>query len=280
MDNYQTGMGGMMPPIQPAQPNVATGNPMPSNIPNGMPTNNSMSNNMSNGMPMVQQVTVTPEDKKDIVGLIKTIAIIIVSLIAVTFIGLFIWMFVQYNDVQSDVQGQIDVEVAKARDEQASIMEAEFLDREKYPFKTFSGPVDYGQLTFEYPKTWSVYVEKAATAGGDFNAYFNPIQVDEVGKDTINALRVVIRDKGFDEVTEEYKKAMDKKDSGLTMESTTIGKNGDIVANRYTGKIPNTELSGFIVLFKIRDKTAILQTDSVLFQADFDKLLGTVTFNQ
>lgn len=274
MDNYQTGMGGMMPPMQPAQPNMAPGNSMPNGMGSGMP------NNMANGMPMVQQVTVAPEEKKDIVGLIKTIAIIIVSLIAVTFIGLFIWMFVQYNDVQSDVQGQIDAEVARAKDEQASKMEAEFLEREKYPFKTFSGPADYGQLTFEYPKTWSVYIEKAATAGGDFNAYFNPIQVDAVGKDTINALRVVIRDKGFDEITEEYKKAMDKKDSGLTMEATTIGKNGDIVANRYTGKIPNTELNGFIVTFKIRDKTAILQTDSVLFQADFDKLLGTVTFNQ
>ena len=48
-----------------------------------------------NGMPMVQQVQLMPEKKKDISGLVKTIVIIIVSLIAVTFIGLFIWM--QYS---------------------------------------------------------------------------------------------------------------------------------------------------------------------------------------
>jgi hypothetical protein len=84
--------------------------------------------------------------------------------------------------------------------------------REKYPYKTFSGPADYGQLTFEYPKTWSVYVAAPATNGGDFNAYFNPIQVDAVGKDTINALRVTIRNKSFEDVTAEYQKAMDKKD--------------------------------------------------------------------
>ena len=246
--------------------------------PNGIPLG-------PNGMPMIQQTPAPVKPKKDITGLIKTIAIIVLSLVAVTFIGLFIWMSTQYNDVSTDVNGQIEVAVAQAKDEQATKDEAEFRDREKYPYKTFSGPVDYGQLTFEYPKTWSVYVAAAATAGGDFNAYFNPIQVDAVGDETINALRVTIRNESFDEVTNEYQKEMEKinknkKGTTLTMQSVTIGKNNDITANRYTGTIPGTELSGFIVLFKIRDKTAILQTDSVLFQADYDKLLSTVTFNQ
>lgn len=257
-NNYQMPPVSGSQPIQPAGPNQSV-NP---------------------GMPMVQQVQVTPEAKKDVSGLIKTIVIIVLSLIAVTFIGLFIWIMVEYNTVRTDVDGQISVAVAEAKDEQATKMEAEFLEREKYPYKVFAGPVDYGQLTFEYPKTWSVYVAAAANEGGDFNAYFNPNQVDAVGKETINALRVSIRNESFDKVTEEYQKAMNKKDSGLTMESVTIGKDGNITANRYTGKIPDTDLSGFIVTFKIRDKTAVLQTDSVLFQADFDKLLGTVVFNQ
>ncbi|MBR0372741.1 hypothetical protein IJH72_02255 [Candidatus Saccharibacteria bacterium] len=229
------------------------------------------------GMPMVQQVQVQPEPKKDISGLIKTIVIIVVSLIAVTFIGLFIWMFMQYKDAQTLSQGEIDSAVAVAKDEQAKKDEDEFKEREKYPYKNFSGPVDYGQLSFEYPKTWSVYVAKAATTGGDYNAYFNPLQVEAVSKDTINALRVTIRDKSFDDVAEEYQKEMDKKDSNLTMESITV--NGES-ANRYTGTIPNTDLNGYIVIFKIRDKTVIMQTDSVLFKEDFDKLLGTITFNR
>ena len=262
MDNSQ------MPPMQPIQP--AGGQPMP---PNGQFQTG------PNGMPMVQQVQVMPEQKKDFSGLIKTIVIIVVSLIAVTFIGLFIWMMMEKNEAQSDLDSKIAVATAEAKDEQAQKMEAEFLEREKYPYKVFSGPVDYGQLTFEYPKTWSVYVAAAANKGGDFNAYFNPIQVDAVGKETINALRVTIRDKSIDEVTAEYEKAMKKKDSNLTIEATTIGKN-NVPANRYTGTIPDTELSGFIVTFKIRDKTAVMQTDSVLFQAEFDKLLGTVTFNE
>lgn len=272
MDNMNVGgmprmngapqMGGM-PPVQPMQ--------------SQMPTQP-----MQPGQPMVQQVQAPMVPQKDVAGLIKTIVIIIVSLIAVTFIGLFIWMNMNYQEAKTDVDSQIAVAVAEAKDEQASRLEADFLEREKYPYKTFSGPADYGQLTFEYPKTWSVYVAAAATnSDGDFNAYFNPVQVDAVGDDTVNALRVTIRDKSFDEVTEEYQRAMNRKDSGLTVTSVTIGKNNNITANRYTGKIPDTkDLSGFIVTFKIRDKTAILQTDSVLFQADFDKLLGTVIFNE
>ena len=229
------------------------------------------------GATMVKQVQVPPVVKKDNSGLIKTIIIIALALIAVTFIGLFIWMTMQYNEVSSDVQGQINVAVAKAKDEQAKKDETEFLEREKYPYKTFAGPADYGQLTFEYPKTWSVYVAADASSGGNFNAYFNPNQVDAVGKDTINALRVTIKNTSFEDVTAEYQKNMAKKDANLTMATATF--NG-ITGNRYTGTIPGTDLSGYIVTFKIRDKTAILQTDSVLFQADFDKLLETVSFNE
>ena len=233
-----------------------------------------------NGMPMVQQVNVLPEPKKDIVGLIKTIAIIVVSLIAVTFIGLFIWMSGEKSELQSEWDTELADEKAKALDEPYDKLEKEFRETEKYPYDTFAGPVDYGSLSFEYPKTWSVYVAAAATAGGDFNAYFNPIQVDAVSKETINALRVTIRNTGFDDVSAEYDKAMNKKDVNLTLESTRIGKNGNITANRYTGTIPDTELSGIIVTFKIRDKTAILQTDSEIFRDDFDKLLTTVEFNE
>lgn len=259
-------MQGGMPPVQPATPQYPGQQPMMS----------------ANGMPMMQQAQAPMPVRRDVSGLIKTIAIIILSLVAVTFIGLFIWMMIQYTDARTDVDGQISTAVAQAKDEQAMDLESEFLEREKYPYKTFVGPADYGQLSFEYPKTWSVYVAAAAAnSNGDFNAYFNPIQVDAVGDETVNALRVTIRDKSFDDVTAEYQKAMDKKDSNLTMTSVTIGKNANITANRYEGTIPNTkELRGFIVTFKIRDKTAVLQTDSVLFQEDFDKLLGTVVFNE
>lgn len=228
------------------------------------------------GRPMMQQVNVLPEKQKDAGGIIKIIIIIALGLLAATFIGLFIWMTMQYNEIKTDVDGQIAGAVAAAKDEQAAKMEAEFLEREKYPYKTFSGPVDYGQLTFEYPKTWSVYVAAAATSGGDFNAFFNPVQVDAMGKDTINALTVTILNKSFEDVTASYQRELTKKDPTLTVQSIMV--NG-AAADRYVGQIPGTDLSGIIVVFKIRDKTVIMQTDSMTFEGDFNKLIETITFN-
>lgn len=228
------------------------------------------------GRPMIKQSQSPSTLHRDNSGLIKTIIIIIISLVAITFIGLFIWIFLQYNEVSTDVDGQIAVAVAKAKDEQAAQLEAEFAEREKLPYKTFSGPVDYGQLTFNYPKTWSVYVAADAATGGDYQAFFNPTQVNTVAKDTVNALRLTIRDDSFDDVASEYQKFMDRKDSNLTMQAVTIG---DISANRYTGTIPNTDLNGIIVIFKIRDKTAVFQTDTTLFEQDFNTLLQTISFN-
>lgn len=234
------------------------------------------------GTPMVQQVNVLPEQKKDISGLIKTIVIVVLSLIAVTFVGLFVWMYMQYTEAQSDLDYKIGVAVADAKDEQAQEDAIKKQNDDKYPYRTFAGPADYGQLTFEYPKTWSVYVASDASSGGDFSAYFNPIQVNTVSKDTINALRVTILNEDYESVVTKYQKEVDKKGSNLTVQSVTVGdaeKGTQVTANRYAGTIPSTDLSGYIVIFKIRDKTVIMQTDSVLFEDDFNKLLDTVTFN-
>ena len=253
---------GQIPPVQPMM--------------SGVPPVQPYQPQMANGMPMIQQVQVPPSHKRDVVGIVKTIVIIVVSLIAVTFIGLFIWMFTQYDEAQSDVDEKVAVAVAEAKDEQTMKMEAEFLEREKYPYKTFSGPVDYGQLTFEYPKTWSVYIAETAVNGGDFKAYFNPGQVEAPVDKTVNALRVEILDDSFDDVVDGYRREVENKKGELSVSSTTV--NGT-AANRYVGKIPRTEFNGIFVVFKLRDKTVILRTDSVLFQEDFDKLIETVTFN-
>ena len=225
----------------------------------------------------VQAADAVKPKHKNISSLIKTIAIVVLSLVSVTFIGLFIWMTMRYNEASEDVEGQIEVAVAEERYATETKLEAEFLEREKNPYRTFSGPADYGQLTFEYPKTWSVYVAADASKGGDFTAYFNPVEVEAVSKETVNALRVRILDKEFASVTADYQKYLNRKNYNFEMEAITVFNNA---ANLYYGTIPNTDLSGYITVFKIRDKTAILQTDSVLFKDDYDRVISTITYNE
>ena len=223
-------------------------------------------------------VSVTPaSSKKDNSTLIFIIVIVFLAVLMVTFFGLFIWKLMDYNEISTDVNGQIEVAVAAAKDEQAMKDEQEFLEREKYPYKIFSGPADYGQLSFEYPKTWSVYVASDASKGGDFKAYLNPSQVDEVNEENVMALRVIIRgNETFESVAAQYQAYLGREDAPLSMQSVTV--NG-ITANRYEGVIPGTEHNGIILIFKIRDKAVIIQSDSVFFKDDYDKLIETIQFN-
>ena len=217
-------------------------------------------------------VPAQPQKKRVDRNVIETIVLVVVSLIAVTFIGLFIWKYLDWDTVKTDVDGQIDAAVAMAVSENTTKLENEFIEREKYPYKNFMGPVDYGSLSFEYPKTWNVYVARDASAGGDFEAYLNPGEVQPVSPGTINALRVIIRDQAFDNVTRTYDNLV--RNGRVTVVSRNVGST---VANVYTGELPNN-IQGVVCMFKLRDKTVIIQTDAMIFTDEYYRLLDTVTF--
>ncbi|MBR3252886.1 hypothetical protein IKF84_02345 [Candidatus Saccharibacteria bacterium] len=285
----QPGQPMMSEPIQPIQPGQSgqampgqmPGQAMPGQMPGVAPQMPDMEQNPITGQPMMMQSAgQVVVEKKDNKALIKTIAIIALSLTLVTFIGLFLWMFTEYSTIKSDVDGRIAKAVYDARNETTTKLEEEFAEREKFPYRPFAGPADYGSLTFEYPDTWSVYIANDASGGGDFEAYLNPGEVYAVSNTTICALNVKIVNAAFDSVVAGYQPYLEAGRDGtppaMRLESVTIGQDNDIVANLYTGAIPNTEFQGYIIIFKLRDKTVILQTDSVLFEGDYQRILSTV----
>ena len=185
-----------------------------------------------------------------------------------------IWMYIQYDDVKTDVDGQISSAVAIAVEENTTELQAQFTEQEKSPYETFTGPAEYGSLSFEYPKTWSVYIAEDSDDGGDYVAYFHPAYVYPVSRDQIYALRLEITSDSFDKITESY--ARDLEDGALTM---TVRQINGTSTNYYQGTLPDKHV-GRSVIFRLRDKTVILQTDAELYAGDFETLLGTVTFNQ
>lgn len=204
--------------------------------------------------------------------IVETIILVVVSLVAILFIGLFIWKYLEWDTVKTDINGQIDAAVAVAVSENTTKLENEFIEREKYPYKTFSGPADYGSLSFEFPKTWNVYIAKDASNGGDFEAYLNPGEVQPVSASTINAMRVTIRDTAYDTVVRTYDNYV--RSGRLTVATRNVGST---IANVYTGEL-NNNIRGVVALFKLRDKTVVLQTDAELFTEEFYKVLDSVTF--
>ncbi|MCL1840063.1 hypothetical protein FWF89_03700 [Candidatus Saccharibacteria bacterium] len=214
-----------------------------------------------------------PEPKRGKGSIIEIIILILVSLIAVAAAGFAVYFYLQWDESRTNVEGQIAEAVAIARADERQIAEEIFAEREKEPNRRFTGPADYGSLSFMFPRTWSVYIARDASIGGDFEAYLHPGEVSEVGQSTINALRVSIINQPIDTVRMMYD-AMAT--TGQLKQS--VFQNATITGDRFEGEF-NQDITGIMIMFKINDKTAILRTDAMIFRNDFDKLIQTITLN-
>lgn len=203
--------------------------------------------------------------------LIMTFVFIFTTLLAG---GLATWAFINYLDQKNNVDSKVSAAVAKEVKATQDKAAAEFLEKEKQPNRQFVGPDDYGRLSFDYPKTWSVYEAKDAMAGGTYEAYFNPGVVPVVSTKQQYALHVTIEEKDYDKVVDSYKTPVSK---GELVSSSV--KFDDINGTRLDGNFTK-DIRGSAVIFKIRDKTVTIRTDAETFKNDFEALIKTVTFNK
>jgi len=199
---------------------------------------------------------------------------VVLIAISVILLALAIFTSVGYLDQKSNVDSKINIAVATAKKTQADADEAKFAEREKEPNLEFIGPEDYGRVTFDYPKTWSLYVAKDASTGGNYEAYLNPKSVPSVSSTQQYALRVTIEQTDYDQVISKYAALVKKGD--LTSSTVTVN---DINGSRLDGSF-SKDIRGSQVIFKIRDKTLTIRTDANTFKADFDALISTIRFNQ
>jgi hypothetical protein len=185
-----------------------------------------------------------------------------------------IWAYVNYTQQKTDVQGKIDLAVAKAERDKQTEDEAKFAEREKEPNRDFVGPDNLGRLTFSYPKTWSVYVSNDGSGGGTYFAYLNPVTVPPISEKQQMALRVTIEQKDYDQVVNSYQ---EKVKTGKLRSSATSanGHNGTRLDGEFT-----PDIRGAAVIYQIRDKTVTLRTDADTFKPDFEALIKTIDFNQ
>ena len=223
-----------------------------------------------------QSFAQTESKKRSLIIFIVLAALFFASTAALAI--LFILKSIDYNEVKTDVDGQIAAAVSSAVEAQKEASAAQCAEDAKRPFLTFTGPVDYGSLTFEYPRNWSVFVAKNAAAGGDFEMYLNPVYVipTNVTRDAKqNAINIVIKNAQLDSVKNSYESQVK---SGKATHSTIQinGKNAD----RYDGAVSSSITDGSAVLIKIRDKTAIISLTSAAHRADFNALIQSVSYRE
>ena len=219
----------------------------------------------------------TPQHKNEkgaVSGLVLTT--IGLAVLAVGFAALAIWAYVNYTNQKTNFDSQIASNVAIAKKAQADSDAARFEAADKLPNRQFVGPDDYGRLTFDYPKTWSVYVDKDITSGGStYAAYLNPGSVPPVGSSATQqyALRVTIESQDYDKVVASYQPLVK---TGALKSSATSANGND--GTRLDGNFTK-DIRGSAVIYKIRDKTVTLRTDADTFKPDFENMIKTIKFN-
>lgn len=205
--------------------------------------------------------------------MIAAIGLIVAVLVAGSFA---IWGMLNYQEQKTNVNEKIAIAVAEGKKDQADADEEKFAEREKEPRREFASPDDYGRLSFTYPKTWSVYVDADPTADSrfkDYEAYLNPILVPPIKiKDQRFATRVSIMNTNYDD----YLAKQDRKIEKGELRSSPVTINGENGV-RLDGNF-SKDIRGSAVIFKVRDKTAVVQTDADTFKHDFNDLIKTIKF--
>lgn len=202
------------------------------------------------------------------------IAVIVLSVLMVGVSGFAFWSYTQYQSYKNDVQPKIDAAVVKAKDEQSKTDQAAFVEQEKLPTRILVGPADLGAVNVAYPKTWSAYVDKNGE-GNEFEAYLHPTPVPGLNSHAAFALRVTVDNQAYENSVKDYEGQV--KAGKLTAKPVTIG---DATGLRLDGNFPNN-IQGAMVLFKVRDKTLKIYTQSTSFMGDFNNIvLPSLKFNK
>lgn len=187
-------------------------------------------------------------------------------------IGVAAWAYVNYLDQKNNVDTKVADATALARKDQKTVDDKTYQQAEKEPNRTFTGPSDYGSLSFTYPKTWSVYEISDTTDNGSYQAIFNPGVIPPNAKAQQYALRVTIEDTAYEKVVASYDKLVKKGD----LKTSSIMVN-DQNGTRLDGNF-DANIRGAAIIIKIRDKTVTLRTEANTFLDDYNKLLTTVTY--
>lgn len=194
------------------------------------------------------------------------IASIILGIVAAGLAGGFIWAYGNYVDQRDNVNSKVAVAIESAKKEQSAADDKKLVEAMKQPYSQLAGPDDLGHVTLSYPKTWSVYIAKDGS-GGSYEAYLHPGSVPAISTSQAYAARVVISTQTYEDSIASYAslvKKGDLKSSPLTL--------GNFTGIKLEGKFSSTR-TGTAVVFKVRDKTLTVATDSSTYQDDFNNVI-------
>jgi hypothetical protein len=190
----------------------------------------------------------------------------------------------QESSTKSSTAKQVAAAVTQTQQTEDAKITAQFNDQLQQPYKKFVGPAIYGNISFNYPKTYSAYVDETQ-ASEPVDGYFYPDVVPGLTSNTSFALRIELMTTPYSQLLDNYTSQIQ---AGTLTASSYIPAKMTTTSNiqagtRLDGIISQDQQgnnqNGSMILLPVRDKTLEIYTQSTDFLGDFDKvILPSLTF--
>lgn len=208
-------------------------------------------------------------------GKTSLILAILFGLLFVVTAGFALWAFTSRQDYKNNVDEKIADASAIAVQEAETAKDAEFVEKEKSPVRTYAGSATYGSVSFDYPKTWSIYAVESA-GGQPIDLYGYPQVVPGVDGVTPFALRLEIVSETYDSVVESYQTQIEVGDLNAT--AYRPARVPQVLGLRIDGTLSES-VQGSMVILPLRDRTIKVYSEIPQFIGDFNNIiLPSLTF--
>lgn len=196
------------------------------------------------------------------------IPLIIVLLFFMGSLGFAFWAFSERQHYKTESDQEVAAAVQTAIKATQDTDAKKYAEEAKEPYDTYIGPAAYGNITVNYPKTWSAYVAEAERGGNPVTGYFQPNVVPSItDQENTYALRIELVQRSYDSVLSQFKTLA--KTSKVTVAPYKLDKVPSVVGSRIEGQI-TPKKQGTMIVLPLRNMTLKIWTESNDFKGDLD----------
>jgi len=196
------------------------------------------------------------------------IPLILVVVLFLGAAGFGIWSFTSRADYKNNSDQKAAAAANQAVKDTEAADAAKYAEEAKKPYDTYIGAAQFGNITVNYPKTWSAYIPEAERSSTPISGFFNPKIVPSVtDPNQTFALRIELAQVTYEAALDQFKSRVDQ---GLvTMSPYTLAKVPSVVGSRVEGQITSKK-QGVMVIMPIRNMTLRVWTEANEYKGDLD----------
>ena len=131
------------------------------------------------------------------------ITLVLLGVLLVAALGFGIWAFAGRQDYKNKADAKIATAVTAAQKAEDAKQLANYNQELKKPYKTFTGSSTFGSISFNYPLTYSAYVDTSSDSH-PIEGYFYPGVVPGINSTTAFALRVELVGTAYSQVVDQF----------------------------------------------------------------------------